>query len=92
MKFITVISKPTQGQKDDGHKRQSSLGIGEKRPHVLAIIGNLPHGLDIFFDKHSAECLIEYLQGEIKTMVKYDCYECGRFESHFPKCDKCQKV
>lgn len=90
MIFITIISE--SGPVDEGFKRTSSLGISEKRPHVLAIVGNLPHGTDIFLDKRNTESLVEYLQGEIKTMVKYKCDTCGRYESNLSKCDKCQKV
>lgn len=90
MRFITIVSE--SDQRDEYPKRQSSLGISEKRPHVLAIIGNLPHGSDVFLDKVNAESLIEYLQEEIKTMERYLCDVCGCYESHFPKCDKCQKV
>ena len=90
MDFITVISESCQ--KDEGHKRTSSLGISEKRPHVLAIVGVLPHGSDVFMDKANTECLIEYLEEELQTMEKYNCTECGSYESNLPKCDKCQKV
>ncbi|MCD6434948.1 MAG: hypothetical protein J7L15_00950 [Clostridiales bacterium] len=90
MIFINVTDNTTVP--DEGHKRQSSLGISEKRPHLISIVGGLTHSHDIFLDKFNAECLIEHLQTEIETMEKYLCKDHGFFEAHFSKCDKCVKL
>jgi len=90
MIFINVVDNTCQ--LDEGHKRQSSLGISDKRPHVISIVGGLSHGHDIFLDKFNSECLIEYLQEEIQTMDKYTCPHHSNFEANFPKCNECQKV
>jgi len=90
MKFIDVISESSQ--KDCGRKRKSSLGISEKRPHVLAITGGIEHGSDIFLDKSNTKYLIKFLQNELKTMKKYQCFDCGSYESNLSKCDKCKII
>jgi len=90
MIFINVIDNTSAP--DEGHKHQSSLGISEKRPHVISIVGGLTHGHDIFLDKFNSECLIEYLQEEMQTMEQYECEHHGRFEANFSKCDECVKL
>lgn len=90
MEWIQVIDN-TCG-KDEGHKRTTSLGISENRPHLLAITGGLSHGTDIYFDDINAMRLIEWLQEEIETMTTFHCPHHSIYKASFPKCDNCKEL
>lgn len=93
MEFISVVRNTDKAsEKDEGRKHTSSLGISEKRPHVLGIVGGMKHGSDVFLDKANTEKLIQWLEEEVQTMDKYECEDCGPYESNISKCDKCKKV
>ena len=58
-KCITVIDKTTKP--DDGHNRKTTLAWQADKPMELGVVGVLPHGTIITFDKHNARLMIEFL-------------------------------
>jgi len=61
--FISAIDMTCEP--NDGHYRTVSLGMNDKHPDTLELLGNLPHCTEITFDKHNAKMLIDWLNKNI---------------------------
>lgn len=65
MEFIDVIRIAPDGVEDG-----SALGISDRHPESLQIVGVLPHNYKLKFNKENAKKMIDWLQGQFPEDVE----------------------